>query len=68
MKAANMLTLPQKIVDGEGDLVLKAEMVKKRNLLGYLGDEQVPFIKLTVKEPRSLPKVRDKFFSSCFTR
>ncbi|KAL0580603.1 DNA-directed DNA polymerase delta [Marasmius crinis-equi] len=40
--------------------VLKAEIVKKRTLWGYRGDAMVPFIKLTLSNPKWVPKVRDK--------
>lgn len=40
------------------------ELTKKRSLWGYKGDDWVSFIKITVADQRSLPKVRDK---SCFT-
>jgi DNA polymerase delta subunit 1 len=42
--------------------VRKVEVVTKRSLMGYLGDDRVPFIKITVSDPRSLPKVRDEYF------
>ncbi|KAJ7576846.1 DNA polymerase family B-domain-containing protein [Mycena floridula] len=41
--------------------VKNAEIVKKRNLWGYRGDDYVPFIKLTIGDPKSLPKVRGIF-------
>lgn len=40
--------------------VRKAELVKKRSLWGYKGDEWVMFLKLTITDPKSLPKVRDE--------
>ncbi|KAL0060857.1 DNA-directed DNA polymerase delta [Marasmius tenuissimus] len=40
--------------------VLKAEIIKKRTLWGYKGDDAVPFIKLTLSNPKWVPKVRDK--------
>ncbi|KAF5336013.1 hypothetical protein D9611_006176 [Ephemerocybe angulata] len=42
------------------DLVRKVEKVSKRTLWGYKGDDWVPFLKLTIVEPKDLPKVRDK--------
>jgi len=29
--------------------------------LGYLGDDWIPFLKITLTDPKSVPKVRDKF-------
>jgi len=43
--------------------VLKAEVVKNRSLWGYKGDDWIPFIKLTITGPKSLPKVRDKYLN-----
>ncbi|KAF7973956.1 hypothetical protein HWV62_13918 [Athelia sp. TMB] len=36
--------------------VRNAEIVKKRSLWGYRGDDWVAFVKLTISEPKSLPK------------
>ena len=41
--------------------MLYAEVVKKRSLWGYRGDDWVPFFKLTITTPKDLPKVRDKY-------
>lgn len=54
-------------------IVRKVEYAKKRSLWGYMGDDWVQFIKITVLDPRSLPKVRDKcspqtlFIQTCLT-
>ncbi|KZT51942.1 hypothetical protein CALCODRAFT_442347 [Calocera cornea HHB12733] len=36
-------------------------MMKKRSLWGYRGDEQNPFLKITLSKPRLLPKIRGLF-------
>ncbi|KIK61596.1 hypothetical protein GYMLUDRAFT_42607 [Collybiopsis luxurians FD-317 M1] len=41
--------------------VKKIEIVNRRSLWGYRGESQNPFLKLTISEPRSLPKVRGLF-------
>ncbi|KAI5989332.1 DNA polymerase family B-domain-containing protein [Pisolithus albus] len=43
-----------------GHYVRKIEIVRKRSLWGYRGDDWIPFMKLVTSEARSLPKVRDK--------
>ncbi|PPQ63372.1 hypothetical protein CVT24_005637 [Panaeolus cyanescens] len=43
----------------ESNVILKIEKVVKRSLVGYTGDEQVPFLKITLRDPKSVPKVRD---------
>ncbi|KAF8517965.1 delta DNA polymerase [Hysterangium stoloniferum] len=43
------------------EAVISTEMVLRRSLMNYRGDQPVPFIKITVKDQRSLPKVRDEF-------
>jgi len=43
--------------------VKQIEKVSKRSLRGYMGDNDYPFLKLTLLEPRNLPKVRDKRLS-----
>ncbi|KAI9461498.1 DNA polymerase family B-domain-containing protein [Boletus coccyginus] len=45
----------------EGNHVLDIEIVKKRTLWGYLGDDWLPFMKLTIQEPKLVPKVRGVF-------
>ncbi|KAF4610971.1 hypothetical protein D9613_006736 [Agrocybe pediades] len=45
----------------EGSVLLKAEKVAKKSLWGYRGDDNTPFLKLTLTDPRSVPKIRDKF-------
>ncbi|KAJ7460613.1 DNA polymerase family B-domain-containing protein [Mycena latifolia] len=44
-----------------GDPVVDAQLVSKRSLWQYRGDDWIPFIKLTINDPRSLPKVRGAF-------
>ncbi|KZP26619.1 delta DNA polymerase [Athelia psychrophila] len=41
--------------------VRDAQIIKKRSLWGYRGDDWPAFIKLTISEPKSLPKVRGMF-------
>lgn len=50
----------QQNIVGAGECVRSAELIKKRSLWGYRGDDWVIFIKLTISDPKSLPKVRDK--------
>ncbi|EIN06111.1 delta DNA polymerase [Punctularia strigosozonata HHB-11173 SS5] len=40
--------------------VRKIELVKKRSIWGYRGDDWVPFMKLITDNPRNVPKVRDE--------
>ncbi|KAJ6485901.1 DNA polymerase family B-domain-containing protein [Mycena sanguinolenta] len=51
------------LVAGPGDkeAVVSAKLVKKRSLWQYRGDDWVPFIKLTIINPKTLPKVRGAF-------
>jgi len=42
------------------NLVKRVEKVPKRTLWGYKGDDWIPFLKLTISDPKSLPKIRDK--------
>lgn len=44
-----------------GHFVRKIEIVLKRSLWGYRGDDWIPFMKLMTSEARSLPKVRGLF-------
>ena len=30
--------------------------------MGYRGDDGVPFLKFTLTDPKSVPKVRDEYF------
>ena len=46
----------------DGNYIVKTEIVQKRSLLGYKGDDWYPFIKITTSDPKSVPKVRDKYF------
>ncbi|KAJ3515999.1 hypothetical protein NLJ89_g1399 [Agrocybe chaxingu] len=43
------------------NVVRNVEKVMHKTLMGYRGDDSVPFLKLTLSEPRSVPKVRDKY-------
>lgn len=45
----------------DGNYVVKTEIVQKRSLWGYKGDDWNPFIKITTSDPKSVPKVRDKY-------
>lgn len=54
------LILEQNLVPGN-NTVRKIEHVSKRSLWGYKGDDWIAFMKLTISDPRSLPKVRDKY-------
>ncbi|KDQ18974.1 hypothetical protein BOTBODRAFT_28455 [Botryobasidium botryosum FD-172 SS1] len=42
-------------------LVVTLDIEHKRSLWGYFGDDHVPFIKITVTDPKSVPKVRGLF-------
>lgn len=42
------------------NVVQKVEKVAKRTLWGYRGDDKVSFLKLTISDPKSLPRVRDE--------
>ncbi|CDO75821.1 hypothetical protein BN946_scf184951.g19 [Trametes cinnabarina] len=44
-----------------GTPVRGVELVSKRSLWGYKGDDWVNFIKITIADQRSLPKVRDEY-------
>ena len=46
----------------DGNYIIKTEIVQKRSLVGYKGDDWYPFIKITTSDPKSVPKVRDKYF------
>ncbi len=41
--------------------VISIELVQKRSLWGYLGDEFAMFMKITVTQPRNVPRVRDEY-------
>ncbi|KII85833.1 hypothetical protein PLICRDRAFT_144471 [Plicaturopsis crispa FD-325 SS-3] len=45
----------------DGGIVRHVEMVKKRSLWGYRGDDWVGFIKITCGTPRNIPQVRGIF-------
>jgi len=53
-----MLTIPKQL--SGGNFVRRVEKVSKRTLWGYKGDDWIPFLKLTISDPKSLPKIRDK--------
>jgi DNA polymerase delta subunit 1 len=36
----------------------------KRSLWGYKGDEKVPFLKITLADPKTVPKIRDMSLTS----
>ena len=40
--------------------VIKIEMIYKRTLWGYKGDDLAPFMKITVTDPKAVPRVRDE--------
>ncbi|KAI0955116.1 DNA-directed DNA polymerase delta [Taiwanofungus camphoratus] len=46
---------------GSGGLVRNVELVQKRSLWQYRSDDWVPFIKITLADQRSLPKIRGIF-------
>jgi hypothetical protein len=41
--------------------VISIELVQKRSLWGYLGDEFALFMKIVVTQPRIVPRVRDEY-------
>ncbi|TDL23693.1 hypothetical protein BD410DRAFT_746439 [Rickenella mellea] len=45
----------------EGRPILSIEVVKKRNLWGYKGDDWTPFFKITLSNPLAVPRVRGIF-------
>jgi DNA polymerase delta subunit 1 len=44
----------------ESNLILKIEKIFKKTLMGYRGDEDLPFLKFTLTSPKNVPTVRDK--------
>ncbi|KAI0077717.1 hypothetical protein K474DRAFT_1661299 [Panus rudis PR-1116 ss-1] len=46
---------------GNGGVVRGTSMVNKKSLMNYRGDQNVPFIKITLADQRSLPKIRGLF-------
>lgn len=44
-----------------GNPVTSIEVVKKRSLWGYKGEETTPFLKIWITDPKSLPSVRGLF-------
>lgn len=57
------LHVAQGLIPGPGDTeaVVSVELVSKRSLWQYRGDDWIPFIKLTIVNPKTLPKVRDEY-------
>ncbi|KAF8199125.1 hypothetical protein BJ912DRAFT_950996 [Pholiota molesta] len=45
--------------------VLKVEREMKKSIWGYLGDDNVPFLRITLTNPKNVPKIRDKFLFLC---
>ena len=41
--------------------VVQIDIVKRKSLMGYLGEDLVPFIRIAVDTPRTVPKARDEF-------
>jgi DNA polymerase delta subunit 1 len=41
--------------------IISIELVHKRSLWGYLGDDHALFMKVTVTQPRIVPRVRDEW-------
>ena len=48
----------------EANVVLSVEIEGHKPLMGYRGDENMAFLKITLTDPKSVPKVRDTFFCS----
>ncbi|SRR6266404_2465792 len=48
---------PQTSVGG----VISIELIHKRSLWGYLGDDLALFMRVTVTQPRNVPRVRDEW-------
>lgn len=44
-----------------GPCVTNCAIFNRRSLWGYRGDDTVPFIKITVSDPKNLSKVKDEF-------
>ncbi|KJA15253.1 hypothetical protein HYPSUDRAFT_172822 [Hypholoma sublateritium FD-334 SS-4] len=45
----------------DGGKVIGTEKVMKKSLWGYRGEDNVPFLKIILSEPRSVPKIRGMF-------
>ena len=57
-------TSSQSLVGG----VTNIEFVQKRSLWGFKGDEYATFMKITVTEPKAVPRVRDEcIHNRCIT-
>ncbi|KAH8093299.1 DNA polymerase family B-domain-containing protein [Cristinia sonorae] len=48
-------------LSGYGNPVRRMEFVKKRSLMKYYGDQAVLFVKITISDQRSLPRIRGLF-------
>ncbi|KAI0295971.1 hypothetical protein BC826DRAFT_1006478 [Russula brevipes] len=48
--------------------VVSIELVQKRSLWGYKGDELAAFMRITVTEPKAVPRVRDESLPRIFER
>jgi hypothetical protein len=48
------------LLQQQAGFVKGLELVKKRSLWGYKGDDVVMFLKIVVTEPSKLPRVRDE--------
>ncbi|TFK74920.1 hypothetical protein BDN72DRAFT_832633 [Pluteus cervinus] len=46
---------------GISGVVVKVEIIHRRSIMGYMGDNKVPFLTITLTEPRHVPKVRGLF-------
>lgn len=45
---------------GENNVIKSLDIVLKQSLYGYRGDAKSPFVKITVNDPRSFSKIRQK--------
>ena len=54
------LLIPLQSCLDDGGKVIGTEKIMKKSLWGYRGEDDVPFLKITLAEPRSVPKIRDK--------
>ena len=44
----------------ESNCILRIEKIFKKTLMGYRGNDDVPFLKFTLTSPKNVPTVRDK--------
>lgn len=49
-------------------MVRSIEFAQKRSLWSYRGDDWIVFLKITLIDQRSLPKIRDKYPRPLFPR